>query len=328
LDQVILRVTCGQKATVYDPHRVAAGTLIAAVTWGVFGLLSGGVSGLGVWAILGAVCGGLFAYYREHLLTKDELRRLGRRLPGDSSAFVAFVQGGDGAQILSSVAPSEPAEASVAAIGPDLSARVLAGAAQPQETSSAPAGGGPVPLTNAARLSMLLLRYRGTDTAKRTMVRARARCGGDGQGVQPELVIEARDHGQPKATDPTQLGAARYSKSDMISWGCSAWPTARSSAPWPITEYSALSRPLPSPASPGPRSAWPPERCTGCGRAVPCLAADSAASGPLLPPDTSTVVAWSEANLTDQTVGEWAEPGSERLILRFNPVSGGALLEV
>jgi hypothetical protein len=94
---------------------------------------------LGVWAILGAVCGGLFAYYREHLLTKDELRRLGRRLPGDSSAFVAFVQGGDGAQILSSVAPSEPAEASVAAIGPDLSARVLAGAAQPQETSSADA---------------------------------------------------------------------------------------------------------------------------------------------------------------------------------------------
>ena len=44
--------------------------------------------------MLGAVCGGLYAYYFEHLLTKDELKRVGGRLPADSSAIVAFVRGG------------------------------------------------------------------------------------------------------------------------------------------------------------------------------------------------------------------------------------------
>ena len=49
---------------------------------------------------------------------------------------------------------------------------------------------------------------------------------------------------------------------------------------------------------------------------------------PLLPPGTSTVLAWSEEGLTSQVIDSWSEPGSQRLIVRFNPVSDGALLEV
>ena len=42
--------------------RVVAGTVTPAVTWGLFGLLaSGGWSGLLIWAVVGAVCGGLYA---------------------------------------------------------------------------------------------------------------------------------------------------------------------------------------------------------------------------------------------------------------------------
>ena len=48
----------------------------------------------------------------------------------------------------------------------------------------------------------------------------------------------------------------------------------------------------------------------------------------VLPPGTSTVLAWSEENLTQQVVDNWSEPGSERLIVRFNPAGDGVLLEV
>ena len=100
--------TPGTGTRVYDPRRVLAGTLTSALTWGVFGLLTGGVASGGLWAIIGAVCGGLFAYYTEHLLTKDELRRIGQRLPADSSAITAFVRTDDARRVLASAAPASP----------------------------------------------------------------------------------------------------------------------------------------------------------------------------------------------------------------------------
>ena len=131
LDQVVVTVNAKRKARVHDPRRTLAGTLTPALTWGIFGLLAGGLESLAVWAVLGAVCGGLYAYYFEHLLTKDELKRIGGRLPGDSSAIVAFVRGPDPQRILSSTASYQPATASVAAVTADLSAQVYSGAAQP-----------------------------------------------------------------------------------------------------------------------------------------------------------------------------------------------------
>ena len=88
--------------------------------------------------MLGAICGGLYAYYTEHLLRKNELKRIGGRLPGNSSAIVAFVQGTDPRRVLSATASFEPTAASAAAIAADLSARAYSGAANPLETSAAP----------------------------------------------------------------------------------------------------------------------------------------------------------------------------------------------
>ena len=81
LDTVVLRVTAKHKVSVYDPRRVVQGTLTATLTWGLFGLVAGGLKSLAIWAVLGAICGGLWAYYTEHLLRKDELARIGARLP-------------------------------------------------------------------------------------------------------------------------------------------------------------------------------------------------------------------------------------------------------
>ena len=129
LDQVVVTVNAKHKARVHDPRRTVAGTLTPALTWGIFGLLAGGVESLAVWAVLGAICGGLYAYLFEHLLTKDELKRIGGSLPDDSSAIVAWVRGPDPQRILSSTVPFQPATASVAAITADLSAQVYTGTA-------------------------------------------------------------------------------------------------------------------------------------------------------------------------------------------------------
>jgi hypothetical protein len=39
------------------------------------------------------------------------------------------------------------------------------------------------------------------------------------------------------------------------------------------------------------------------------------------------VVAWAGKPVTDDTLGRYLTPGSQRLVLRFNPVEGGAVLE-
>ena len=59
VDAAIIRVDAEGKVRVYDPQRTVAGLLTAALTWGLFGLLYGGSGGLIVWAVIGAVCGGL-----------------------------------------------------------------------------------------------------------------------------------------------------------------------------------------------------------------------------------------------------------------------------
>src|SRR5512140_1861761 len=37
---------------------------------------------------------------------------------------------------------------------------------------------------------------------------------------------------------------------------------------------------------------------------------------PLLPPGTSTVLAWAEGNLTQQAIDGWSAPGSQQMLLR------------
>jgi uncharacterized membrane protein len=326
LDEVVVKINAKHKVRVYDPRRTVAGTVVPALTWGVFGLLAGGARGLGVWAILGAVCGGLYAYLTEHLLTKDELKRIGGRLPGNTSAIVAFVQGADPRRVLSAAAAHQPTVASAAAIGGDLSAHVYAGASGPVETSSA-IPRGRVPLSGNTMLNMLLLRYRGHDTARRQLARASSADQHQEQKVQAELVFEAPQHGRLKVSDPSQ-GVAAMSKSDVISWGLFGlvWGA--------IAGFASNGGALNSIKS---------GLVTGILWALFGLVAGAlyglwAGRGvsarrlkgvsPLLPPDTSTVLAWSEGNLTQQAIDGWSAPGSQPLILRFNPAADGVLLEV
>jgi outer membrane lipoprotein SlyB len=222
LDEVVLQVDARRRVHIYDPRKTVAGTLTTALTWGIFGLLGGGWSGLGVWAILGAICGGLFAYFvAGHPFPKDELKRIGGHLPGDSASIMAFIQGNDGQQILSTAASSQPAAASVAMIGADLSARVLAGDAEPAQALSSVPDGGPAPGSAASVLNMLLLRYPGSDTARQKLAKARSAHPKDSGPLKTELIFEAPERGRLKVIDPTR-GPAAAAKSNVTSWGFSA----------------------------------------------------------------------------------------------------------
>ena len=91
-----------------------AGALTAALRWGVFGLLTSGLIGRIGWAVIGAVCGELFAYYREQPLSGTKLRGIGEGMEPDSSAIVVFMKSADEA-LLSATAAYEPTTASLAA---------------------------------------------------------------------------------------------------------------------------------------------------------------------------------------------------------------------
>ena len=131
LDEVVLRVSGKGKAEVHDPRRTVAGTLTSALTWGLFGLASSGGSWLSfaVWALVGAICGGLYAYYAEHVASKSELKRIGRQLGSNTSALVSWAEAADGRRLLAATSELQPSAASVAEIADDLSAKVFAGAA-------------------------------------------------------------------------------------------------------------------------------------------------------------------------------------------------------
>ena len=47
---------------------------------------------------------------------------------------------------------------------------------------------------------------------------------------------------------------------------------------------------------------------------------------PLLPSDSSLLVAWANGAVTSETLADWSAPDAEQLILRFDSVEQGAVL--
>jgi hypothetical protein len=327
LDIVVLQVNAKHKASVRDPRREVQGTLTAALTWGVFGLVAGGLKSAAIWAILGAICGGLWAYYTEHLLRKNELARIGAQLPASSSALVIFAESSDPRSLLKATAGHAPATASVAAVDDDLGAHVFAGATDPIEVSRS-SGRGAIPPGQAAPTSMIMLRYPSTGTAKQVASRAAptSKKAAAASPVQVELVIWADPGGRRHVADPSQ-GVKAWAKSDLISWGLFG------------VVVGALAGAF---GGGGVHSFVSDAVVTGIGWAVFGLVAGAlyglwagravsarrlkGLSG-LLVPGSSILVAWADGPVSPDTINTLTAPGSHRLILRFNTVDGGAVLE-
>jgi hypothetical protein len=326
IDTVVLRVDSKRRASVHDPRRVVQGTLTALLTWGLFGAVTSGVQGLVIWGVLGALCGGAFAYYSEHLLAKSELAHIGRRLPAGSSALVVYVETGDPRRLLPATATMAPTAASVVGIGDDLSARVFGGATNPAEPPRSAGAAAPNP-GGATALSMIMLRYPDVGTARQVASREAPPSTKHPGPVQVELVVWVDPDGRRHVADPSQ-GVRAWATSDTISWGGFGLVVgAIAGAVGGGGLHGLLDLGL----------------ATGIGWAVFGLGAGAlyglwagrAVSarrlkglGGLLVPGSSMLVAWADGSAAPDETARLATAGAERLVVRFNVVNGGAVLEV
>ena len=324
LQTTILAVNGKHKASVHDPRRVIAGTLTAALTWGLFGLVAGTnkLESTIIWAVIGAICGGLWAYGTEHVLTKAQLARIGRRMAPNSSALITYAETADPASLLAATAQYTPSAASVATIDADLSARVFAGATAPIELPH----GSSRPIDETATLSMLLFRY--PDPKKAAEVAKAVSNGKTGANGAPqvELVIETARNGRRRVIDPTR-GTAAWARSDVISWGLFG------------VAFGAIAGAV---GGGGFGGAVDDAVATGIGWAIFGLVAGALYGlwvgrsisarrlkgvGSLLAPGTSAVLAWADGAVRPGAIDGLSAPGSTQLVLAFNAVEGGALLE-
>jgi hypothetical protein len=325
LDTVVGEVDTHHHARVYDPRRVVAGTLTPALTWGVFGLLTGGgVWGAVVSGILGALCGGVWAYVGEHALTKSQLTRLGACLPAGSSALLIFADTSDSRRLLEAAAGHAPRVASAAAVADDLTAHVVAGPSDQAEQSRG--GAGPAaPVEQPALLSMITLRYPDPATAEQVASRV-ARTARPADAPQIELVLRADRSGRRHVTDPGH-GAAYMARSNVVSWGGFGLVFgAVAGAIGGGGLLGLLGHGLVTGVAWGLfglvagllYGRWAGQ-ATSAGRLR--------GVGRLLAPGTSMLLAWADGPVSQETLDLLGAPGAQRLVLHFAPVEGGAVLE-
>lgn len=327
LQTTILQVNAKHKASVHDPRRVLAGTLTAALTWGLFGLVAGTdkVESAVVWAVLGALCGGVYAYTSEHLLSKSELARIGGRLAAGSSALVTYAEARDPQRLLEAAGALGPATASVATIDADLVARVFAGTSVPVEVSG---GSRSTKLVadETTLLSMIVSRYPDRKAAAHVAAQLAERTPGRNHAPQVELVIETDAGGHRHVTDP-RSGTAAWARSDVLSWGGFG------------LVWGAIVGAL---GGGGILGFLEGGLVTGIGWAIFGLVAGALYGlwagrsisarrlegiGPILAPDTSAVLAWADGAMRERDLEPLAGPGAQHVVLSFNPVAHGAVLE-
>ena len=330
LDAAIIRVDGEGKARVHDPQRTVAGMLTAALTWGVFGLLTGGVIGPIGWAVIGGVCGGLFAYYREQPLSGTQLRRLGEGMRRDSSAIVVFTKGGADTVVRSTAAAYGPTTASLVAISGDLSARVLAGAGGPTEVSAAVSGGQSPPAETSTLLNMLLVRLPGQHAARQALAELAPTKTPDPslpQVAQVEVVLESDAQGGLHAHSPN-FGVGFSAKSSLMSWGVLGLVLGAlggyaggggilgflgggliTALVWGA--FGALAGALYGLFVGNVLSARQLKKMDG-----------------LVPPNSSLAFLWADGDLTAEAIDRWAPAGSRRLVVRFDSTSQGIVLGV
>jgi hypothetical protein len=325
LDSTVVEVNAKHKAFAYDPHRLLPGILVPALTWGLFGLVlgsSGWVSAI-IWAVIGAICGGLFSYYSVTHLSKKEWTRIGGRLPVNSSVLAVFVETDDVRALLKSTASLNPATASMAHITRDLNVQVFAGSAMALEVLPDPAGH-ELAVNRATTLSMILLRYAAESTAKQTAAKMAQHAKGAVPSFAVELMVERHPDGDLRVVDP-KYGTWAWAKSDLVSWGLFGVGVGLVSGLISGGLFGAVHSGIATGLiwaafglfAGALYGLW-------AGRAVTGRRLKSAAR--LLTPGTSLLVAWSEQSITDAVLAQYVTPDSQRVVLHFNSIEGGVVL--
>lgn len=316
LDTVVLEVDKNHKATTHDPRKVLAGTITAAIVWGICGLAgANGIWSVLFWGAIGAVGGALFLYYSLRHLTKSELTRIGSKLPAETSALALWAGTTDARRLLVAAASRKPTVATAASIGAGLSTRIFSGAGNPVEVMP---GASAELRTDDTVLSLVMLRYPGPDTAKQMVLQPPAE-----SPLEVEMMIRSDADGHRHVSDP-YFGIRAAAKAEVLWWGGfglvfgALAGAAGGGALLGLIEGGVTSAIV-----------W---GVLGLGVGVLYGAVVLKAFSPrklksvgsLLAPGTSVLMAWVDAAspLTEGALDAYDKPGSQRLVLNFNSDRG------
>jgi uncharacterized membrane protein len=330
LDAAIIRVDGQGKARVYDPQRTVAGALTAALTWGVFGLLTSGIIGPIGWAVIGAVCGGLFAYFREQPLSGTQLVRIGEGMRPDSSAIVVFMRSDADEALLSTTAAYKPTTASLVAVSRELSARVLTGAGGPTDVAAAtPDGQLPAAdksTNKSTLLNMLLLRLPGQHSVREALPKLAATAKTPDPSLpQVEVVLESDARGGLHVHSPN-FGVGFSARSSLVSWGVLGLIFGAIGG---LTGGGGILGFLGGGLITG--VLWGAFGILA--GALYGLFVGNVLSArqlkkldALVPPNTSLAIFWADGDFAHEAIERWAPPGSQRMSVQFNSTTSKGIV--
>jgi hypothetical protein len=277
-----------------------------------------------IWAVIGAICGGLFSYYSVTHLSKSEWARIGCRLPANSSSLAVFVATDDVRGLLESTASLNPVTASVARITTELAAQVFAGPAMavPRPTGALDHD---LVADRATALSMIMLRYSSANVAKQTVAAMSEHSKGADPTFAVELMVERHPNGHLHVIDP-KYGTWAYAKYDVLAWGLLGVGVGLLSGLISGGLFGAVDSGVTTGLiwavfglfAGSLYGLW-------AGRTVTARRLRSAEQ--LLARGTALVVAWSEQPITEAVLAPYVQPDSQQVVLRFNSVEGGVVLE-
>jgi hypothetical protein len=321
LDTVVLEVDEKHKASVHDPRRIFWGTVSAALVWGACGMAGAdGVWSVLFWGVVAAIGGVLILYYTLHHLTKTELASIGSGLPAQSSALVVSVATNHPRRLLEAVALQKPTAASVAALGADLTTHVFAGPADPVELAP---GSADELRGDSTLVSMVVLRYPSPETAKQMVRQPPA-----DSVLEVEMMIRRDSDGSRHVSDP-YFGVRALAKSDLLWWGGfglvlgALGGAVGGGGVLGFIEDGVLEAIVWGIVGLGVGALY------GVVFGKAFSARRLKGIGSLLTPGTSLLLAWVDraSPLTASALDAYTTPGSQRLVLNFNSVEHGAVLE-
>jgi hypothetical protein len=329
LDSEIIEVNAKHKVTHHDPRRVWMSTLVAALTWGIFGLLAGSshlISGI-IWAVIGALCGALFSFYSMSHFVKSEWTPIGKHLRANTSVLATYAEVDDVPSLLASTAKlnPKPISASMAVIGDDLTTHLYAGNGTTHDLASS-ASDQRSQSDRVPVLSMVMLRFPGTTAG----INAAHKMTPKKKSKTPppfsvELVIETYPDGHRKVIDP-KYGIWAWAKGDVWGWGILGVVVGLIAGLVSGGLFGAVKGGIVT------GLIWAAFGLVAgalwglwAGRSVSARRLKSV--GPLLGPNTSMIVAWSEVPSPESALQPFLAPDAQHLVLNFNAVEGGASLE-
>jgi uncharacterized membrane protein len=123
LSTAIVEVDAKGKTHVHESGHGTAGTAIGAVTGGLLGLI-GGPAGLLVWAVGGAVIGGIAGKHVGRAIPEADLKKLGQQMTPNSSALLVLAEDKDAESVINTMKGYSGVKVVTLTVGSEVSGEI------------------------------------------------------------------------------------------------------------------------------------------------------------------------------------------------------------